>query len=164
MQGKVIRLKEIDDITLGFLFLGITALVLGAAMLFGSISGLVYFSSKGMKATTLMVNTMYNGIAFVICSAMSLIMTAMLVFTIRNKVVLKIIEYLSLFAVIVTGANVVREMIFGSNFFEIGVALVAFVICGVLFYAICNIKKRIEYMLDLQKIRETLEDTLKEVG
>ena len=88
MQGKIVRLRESDDIALGFIFLGITALVLGVAMLIGSVSGLVYFANHGLKATTLMVNTMYNGIAFVICSGMSLLMTSMLVFTIKNEIVL----------------------------------------------------------------------------
>ena len=164
MQGKIVRLREIDDIALGFIFLGITALVLGVAMLIGSVSGLVYFANHGLKATTLMVNTMYNGIAFVICSGMSLLMTSMLVFTIKNEIVLKGIEYISLLSVLFTAANVIRELVQGTNFFEFCVAFVALAICGVLYYAICNIKKRIEYMMDLQKIRDTLEDSLKDVG
>jgi hypothetical protein len=164
MQGNVVRLKEIDDIMLGFLFLGLTALVLGTAMLFGSVSGLIYFNERGMKATSLMVNTMYNGMAFVICGVLSLIMTSMLVFTIRNAVVLKAIEYFSLFAVIATFANVIREFFFKSDLFEIAVALVALSISGIEFFIICNIKKRIEYMLDLQKIRDTLEDVLRNAG
>ncbi len=164
MRGKVVRLRGIDDITLGFLLLGMSALVIGVAMLIGSISGIAYFETRGLRISSTMVNTMYNGIAFVICSAISLIMTSMLVFPIRNTLILKGIEYTALLAVLFNASNAIRELFYGTDFFEFGIALVALAICGALFYATTNIRKRIEHMLDLQKLSNTLDEALRDVS
>ena len=140
-MGKITRITGIDEIVLGILIFGLSAMVLGAAMIFGSVSSFSYFAAIGVKSTSLVYNTLFNGISFVICSALFFMVSSLVLFTIRNAILLKAMEYFSLAGTLFVAFSFIRELFFVRNGYEILITLSALLISGFLFYIIRGIVK-----------------------
>jgi hypothetical protein len=104
-------------------------------------SGFSLFAMRGAVASSLVLNTLFNGISFIICSALFFIVSSLALLTIRNTILLKAIEYFSLAVTLFVAFSFIRELFFVRSGYEILVTLSALLISGFLFYIIRSIVK-----------------------
>lgn len=140
-MGKITRIKGIDDVVLGIGIFGLSALVLGVAMIYGALSGFSLFTTRGVAASTLVLNTLFNGISFLICSVLFFIVSALVLFTIRTTILLKAMEIFSLAGTLFVAFSFIRELFFVRSGYEILVTLSAMLISSFLFYIVRGIVK-----------------------
>ena len=140
-MGKITRINGIDDVVLGIGIFGLSSLVLGTAMIYGSVSGFSFFAAQKISAAPMVLNTLFNGISFIICSILFFLVSLLVLFPVRNIILLKAMEFFSLSGALFIGLSFLREVIVADNGYEILVTLSAVLISGFLFYIIRSIVK-----------------------
>ena len=134
---KIVR--KINDMTVAFGMLALSALVLGGSMLFAGVSGFMYDMGVGVKATNVIVDALMHGSSFFLCGVILMTLCSFTLLPTINKTNVTALWLISNVAVIFSLVSLVRTMLAGAGFSAL-VSITALVANGVIYFLICYTK------------------------
>ena len=137
---KIVRMREINDITLAFLILGLAETIFGFTMTASSL----YSYSKEIFLTNTMIDAFIHGSALMLNGIilMALCLMSVLMSVSKNKV--EVLWGLSIISVIVVLIGIIRGIIVNTNGFSLLFSIIELIICGIVLFIICTTKRFLE--------------------
>ncbi len=141
-MGKIIRSKDIDDMTIAFIVLGLTGMVFGGSMLYASLSCISYNISYGVGATPVMVDATILGSIFALNGLLLMGFCLRNIFHVLRKLKVDVLWGLAILSVTASAVDIIKNVIVQRTIFSVLVSLTALVASGIIFYMINYAKKR----------------------
>lgn len=156
----IVRIREINDITLAFMMLGLAETIFGAAML-----GAGLFSySREVFLTNIMVDAIIHGSALVLNG--SILMTLCLMSTLFavSKVKVNILFSLSALSIAIVMIGLIRELCVGEHGFAIAFSVIEMFICGIVQFVLFTTKRYLGRRSSTESYAWSNDMVLKKVG
>ncbi len=153
-MGKVIRYRDFNEMTIAFIFLGLTGVVFGSCMLFASISCASYNLNFGVGATRVMLDAMIHGSIFTVSGLLLIVLCSFSIFPIITKRKVDILWGMSILTIVASVLDIIKNLITGRPLFSMIVSVIALGVCCIIYYMINFTRKKMNQRV-LIKLKES---------
>lgn len=157
---KIVRIKEINDITLAFMMLGLAETIFGAAILGAGL----WSYSREIFLTNIMVDALIHGSALVLNGSLLVTLCLMSTLFAVSKAKVNILFSLSSLSMAIVLIGIIRELCIGENGFGLIFSVIELVICGIVQFVLFTTKRYLGRRSGAENYSWSNEMVLKKVG
>ena len=157
---KIVRIRDINDITLAFLMLGLAETIFGSTM---ALAGL-YSYSKEIFLTNIMIDAIIHGSALSLNGVVLMALCLMSVFFAVSKNRVDVLWVLAIASVVVSFVGIIRGMVDSANGFSLLFSLLEIVICSIVLFIVSTTKRFLERRSRQENYSWSCEMVLKKVS
>ena len=157
---KIVRMREINDITLAFMVLGFAELIFGMGML---VASALSFSSA-IFITNIMIDAFVHGVALTLSGVLLVALCLMSTLFVISRGKVDVLWVLSIASIVIVVTGMIRELAIGELGFSFAFSVIELMICGIVFFIMSTTKRYLDRRNHTDNYSWSNDMVLKKVG